>query len=106
MSIIKHTGYTYLVDVRQTRGRVPERPGGVVLGVVVERLVHQLGSPRGLGRCKGAAGVFVGVDLEHQPAMLASDAFGVLVLRHAQATVPRFRRVRIGASIEYGIELG
>ena len=31
---------SYLVDVCQTRGRVPERPGGVVLRVVVERLVH------------------------------------------------------------------
>ena len=33
--------YVYLVDVRQTGCRVPERPGGVVLGVVVERLVHR-----------------------------------------------------------------
>ena len=32
---------SYLVDVCQTRGRVPERPGGVVLRVVVERLVHR-----------------------------------------------------------------
>ena len=32
--------HTTLVDVCQTGGRVPERPGGVALHVVVERLVH------------------------------------------------------------------